>query len=242
MPASRHKCPSCCRHVATLAAVVSFSLAPYAYADDPPPEATEPTVFKHPDPTLRMDWGTGEPPQLLGACHRDSLLSVSAESFRPLCPRCRYLSGAVDEPAHQPASLLGHRQRQILHQPIPASLSRLDLSGPGALGRAGFLAGVRLHICRECIVGGDRRKHRALDQRSDRDGHRRQFPGRAAVSAGEPAAGGSDGGGPSWWRELGATLLSPPTGFNRLVYGNRFAPVFAASIRPCPCASTSAAI
>jgi hypothetical protein len=37
-----------------------------------------------------------------------------------------------------------------------------------------------------------------------------------------------EGGGkkPGFWRELGATLLSPPTGFNRLVFGERFAPVF----------------
>jgi hypothetical protein len=36
---------------------------------------------------------------------------------------------------------------------------------------------------------------------------------------------GNDGS-PSWWRELAATLISPATGFNRLVYGNRFSPVF----------------
>ena len=37
-----------------------------------------------------------------------------------------------------------------------------------------------------------------------------------------------EGGGenPGFWRELGATMLSPPTGFNRLVFGERFAPVF----------------
>ena len=37
---------------------------------------------------------------------------------------------------------------------------------------------------------------------------------------------GGEDGGPSWWRELGAAILSPPTAFNRLVYGKRFAPVF----------------
>jgi hypothetical protein len=31
---------------------------------------------------------------------------------------------------------------------------------------------------------------------------------------------------PSVWRELGAALISPPLGFNRLVYGKRFDPVF----------------
>jgi hypothetical protein len=36
----------------------------------------------------------------------------------------------------------------------------------------------------------------------------------------------ADGGKPGFWRELGATLLSPPTGFNRLAFGDRFKPVF----------------
>jgi hypothetical protein len=37
-----------------------------------------------------------------------------------------------------------------------------------------------------------------------------------------------EGGGetPGFWRELGAAVLSPPTGFNRLVFGERFKPVF----------------
>ena len=34
------------------------------------------------------------------------------------------------------------------------------------------------------------------------------------------------GGRPGLWRELGAALISPPLGFNRLVYGKRFDPVF----------------
>ncbi|HET9391290.1 MAG TPA: DUF3943 domain-containing protein [Steroidobacteraceae bacterium] len=37
----------------------------------------------------------------------------------------------------------------------------------------------------------------------------------------------SDSGGrPAWWREVAATVISPSTGFNRLVYGERFKPVF----------------
>ncbi|MBN1665392.1 MAG: DUF3943 domain-containing protein [Deltaproteobacteria bacterium] len=35
-----------------------------------------------------------------------------------------------------------------------------------------------------------------------------------------------DGEKPGFWRELGATVLSPPTGINRLAFGNRFKPVF----------------
>ena len=31
---------------------------------------------------------------------------------------------------------------------------------------------------------------------------------------------------PEWWRELGAAVISPPTGFNRLVFGDRFKGVF----------------
>ncbi len=37
-----------------------------------------------------------------------------------------------------------------------------------------------------------------------------------------------EGGGerPGFWRELGAAILSPPTGFNRLVFGDRFDAIF----------------
>jgi hypothetical protein len=36
----------------------------------------------------------------------------------------------------------------------------------------------------------------------------------------------TEGGRPGFWRELGAAVISPPTGFNRLVFGNRFDTVF----------------
>jgi len=35
-----------------------------------------------------------------------------------------------------------------------------------------------------------------------------------------------DGSKPGFWRELGAAVISPPTGFNRLVFGDRFDPIF----------------
>ena len=35
-----------------------------------------------------------------------------------------------------------------------------------------------------------------------------------------------DGSKPGFWRELGATILSPPTGINRFAFGDRFKPVF----------------
>ena len=35
-----------------------------------------------------------------------------------------------------------------------------------------------------------------------------------------------DGDKPGFWQELGAAILSPPTGVNRLAYGDRFKPVF----------------
>jgi len=38
--------------------------------------------------------------------------------------------------------------------------------------------------------------------------------------------GDGDGSKPGFWREVGATVLSPPTGINRLVFGDRFKPVF----------------
>ena len=36
----------------------------------------------------------------------------------------------------------------------------------------------------------------------------------------------NDGSKPGFWRELGAAVISPPTGFNRLVFGDRFDAVF----------------
>ncbi len=36
----------------------------------------------------------------------------------------------------------------------------------------------------------------------------------------------SDDARPGFWRELGAAIISPPTGFNRLVFGNRFDAVY----------------
>ena len=36
----------------------------------------------------------------------------------------------------------------------------------------------------------------------------------------------SENGRPGFWRELGAAVISPPTGFNRLVFGDRFDAVF----------------
>ncbi|UVT17661.1 MAG: DUF3943 domain-containing protein [Nitrospira sp.] len=36
----------------------------------------------------------------------------------------------------------------------------------------------------------------------------------------------TDDGRPGFWRELGAAVLSPPTGFNRLLFGERFDAVF----------------
>jgi hypothetical protein len=35
-----------------------------------------------------------------------------------------------------------------------------------------------------------------------------------------------DGDKPGFWRELGAAMISPPTGFNRRAFGSRFRPVF----------------
>ncbi len=48
---------------------------------------------------------------------------------------------------------------------------------------------------------------------------------RAALSNGEPPAGEREGR-PGLWRELGAAAISPPTGFNRLAFGDCFDPVF----------------
>ena len=44
-----------------------------------------------------------------------------------------------------------------------------------------------------------------------------------------------DEGKPGFWRELAAAIISPPTGFNRLVFGDRFDTVYPATVRPPSC-------
>jgi len=38
-----------------------------------------------------------------------------------------------------------------------------------------------------------------------------------------------DASDPRWWRELAAGIISPPTAFNRLAFGDRFAPAFSSN-------------
>jgi hypothetical protein len=38
-----------------------------------------------------------------------------------------------------------------------------------------------------------------------------------------------DANEPRWWRELAAGMISPPTAFNRLAFGDRFSPVFSSN-------------
>jgi uncharacterized protein DUF3943 len=48
-------------------------------------------------------------------------------------------------------------------------------------------------------------------------------------------------GTPGFWRELGAAVISPPTAFNRLVFGERFKPVFRSSRAATPRSSSASA-
>ena len=84
--------------------------------------------------------------QLPGPGAGDSRLRAAAESLRP-CVRGRlHLPFPPEQPARQSAPLMGGRQRQVLDQPVPASLPGLCLSEPRALGRPGLLAGFCLHV------------------------------------------------------------------------------------------------
>ncbi|HKC06487.1 MAG TPA: DUF3943 domain-containing protein [Methylomirabilota bacterium] len=52
------------------------------------------------------------------------------------------------------------------------------------------------------------------------------FIGEAAFRMASLLLEGGGGETPGFWRELGAAVISPPTGFNRLVFGDRFDAVF----------------
>ena len=226
MPTSRHKCPPCCRHLATLAAIVSFSLAPHAYADDPPSEATEPTVFKHPDPTLSMDWGTGdhrsfwvpaiEIPSFQFLLNRFDHYALDADTYPAPWTNLHtnlHRSWVIDNDKFSTNQFL-HPYQGSIYQGLARSAG-LDFWQASAYTFAGSV------LWEET---GENTAPSINDQIATGIGG--NFLGEPLFRLASLLLEESDGGGPSWWRELGATLLSPPTGFNRLVYGNRFAPVF----------------
>ena len=148
--------------------------------------------------------------QLLRAGLRNSGIPAPAESLRSLRDRRCDLSVAVDEPPQQPASLLGHRQRQVLHQPVSASLSGLDLPGIRALGRPGLLGGLGLHLRGQPAMGGEPARTPRPPSTT------RSPPASAAIFSASrcfawPACcwNRRDSRHPAWWRELGAALISP---------------------------------
>src|SRR6185437_2290994 len=122
--------------------------------------------------------------------------------------------------------LVGGGQRQVLDQPVPAPSAGLCLPEPGALGRAELLAGF-CHTFGGSLLweeAGENTAPSFNDQVASGIGG--NFLGEPLFRIASLLLESGSGSTPGFWRELGAAVISPGTGFNRLVYGKRFAPVF----------------
>ncbi len=200
-------------------------------AADAPPKADAspkraPTAFNSPEPTSLPDWGKG---------HARSFWvpAVEIPSFELLLNRFdRY---AVD-PSSYPSPISNfktnlHRSwvidndkfstNQFLH-PYQGSIYQ-GLARSAGLGfwqaSAYTFAGSLLWE-----EAGESTKPSINDQIASGIGG--NFFGEPLFRRASLLLEGGDGGRPSWWRELGATIISPATGFNRFAYGNRFSPIF----------------
>ncbi|MDO8356090.1 MAG: hypothetical protein Q7U76_06850 [Nitrospirota bacterium] len=84
-----------------------------------------------------------------------------------------------------------------------------------------------IRVCRrrQLYLGVRGRDRSALYQRPNHHSDRGKFLGQPLFRMASLLFE-SGGGRPGFWQELGAAVLSPPIGFNRLVFGNRFDAVF----------------
>ena len=151
--------------------------------------------------------------------------SVRSRLLRLLRFRCRSL---VDQT--QLAPRLERRQRQVHGQSGWPSVSRIDVPrfrarlGLGLLGRSG------LHLPRQPLLGDRWGNHAALRNDQINTGIGGSFLGEALFRMSSLWL--ERGRGSRFWREIVAAVISPPVGFNRLAFGDRFDGIFLQATTP----------
>jgi len=227
MPTSQHKRQCSFGIAVILSSLVSFPLAPQAQAEDPPPpEATGPTAFNAPPPTPNQGWGTGdarsfwvpaiEIPAYEILLNRFDHYAVDASTYPSMWTNLRtnqHRSWVIDNDKFSTNQFL-HPYSGAVYQGLARSAG-LDFWQASAYTFAGSLMWEE---------AGENTAPSINDQVATGIGG--NFFGEPLFRLASLLLEGADDGSPSWWRELGAAALSPPTGFNRLVYGKRFSPVF----------------
>ena len=214
------------RIAATLALLLNFCLVPTANADNRPSDKAAPTAFNSPAPTPDTGWGTGdarsfwvpaiEIPSFQLLLNRFDHYAIDADAYpAPWTNLHRNLhrSWIIDNDKFSTNQFL-HPYQGSIYQGLARSAG-LDFWQATAYTFAGSV------LWEE---SGENTAPSINDQVATGIGG--NFLGEPLFRLASLLLEGADDGRPSWWRELGATVLSPPTGFNRLVYGKRFAPVF----------------
>ncbi len=215
---------------ATFAALLGVCAVQPCHADDPKDHGNDqneaPTAFAAPKPQPVLDWGTGDARSLL-------VPAYEIPAFEFLLNRFDHY--AIDAPTYpSPISNFEdnlHRKwvvdndkfstNQFLHPyqgSIYQGLARSSGLGFWEASAYTFAGSVLWEEAGESTIPS------INDQIAS--GISGNFLGEALFRIASLLLETDSDGRPSRWRELGATLISPGLGFNRLVYGKRFAPVF----------------
>ncbi len=206
------------------AGLIGAARADAAWAEDPPAKEA-PTAFNASEPTPVLNWGTGESRSFLVPAYEipayELLLNrfdhyeVDAETYPSAWTNLKtnlHRSWVIDNDKFSTNQFL-HPYQGSIYQGLARSAG-LDFWQASAYTFAGSL------LWEEA---GENTAPSINDQIATGIGG--NFLGEPLFRLASLLLEGGDGT-PGWWRELGAAVLSPPTGFNRLVYGKRFSPVF----------------
>ena len=116
--------------------------------------------------------------------------------------------------------------RPVLRQSVFAPLQWNSLFRIGSIGRSQFLGVVFLYWRRQFSLGIRREKTPPSINDQITTSFGGTFLGEPLFRMANLLLETGDNGKPGFWRELAAAVISPPTGFNRLAFGNRFDEVY----------------
>jgi hypothetical protein len=217
------------RRATCLLTLAALCVANAAHAEDPSPDARQqqaPTAFAGPAPQPVLQWGSGD-------AHSFLVPALEIPSFELLLNRFDHaFESAPTYPSplnnlhanlHRPWVVDNDKfsTNQFLHPAqgsIYQGLARsagLDFWQASAYTFAGSVL---------WEMAGENTAPSINDQVASGIGG--NFLGEPLFRIASLLLESGSGSTPGFWRELGAAVISPGLGFNRLVYGKRFAPVF----------------
>lgn len=214
----------------TLVAVLAVAPAYHAWADagttDDLTHKDSPTAFNAPEPAPVLDWGTGkarsfwvpawEIPTFQFLLNRFDHYAIDAAGYPAPWTNLHtnlHRSWVIDNDKFSTNQFL-HPYQGAAYQGLARSAG-LDFWQASAYTFAGSLLWEEY---------GENTAPSMNDQIATGIGG--NFLGEPLFRMASLLLEAGDGDSPGLWRELGAAALSPSLGFNRLVYGKRFDPVF----------------